>query len=134
MPHFVIEYSSNLESSLDLQDLAASLRDTAVETGVFPLAGIRVRCHRCDIFEIADGDAAHGFMHIVLRIGAGRSIEVRRKAGEEIFNHLQEQLKSLIIGTSFALSFEIVEIHPELTFKKNTVRDYLSGRVPAGDK
>ncbi|MYK28467.1 MAG: 5-carboxymethyl-2-hydroxymuconate isomerase, partial [Gammaproteobacteria bacterium] len=73
MPHLVVEYSANLESRLELEALMAKLRDVAVAGGVFPLAGIRVRAARRDRYLIADGDPAHGFVHVMARIGEGRA-------------------------------------------------------------
>ncbi len=48
MPHFVIEYSSNLDDEIKIQKLMGTLQDAALETGVFPLGGIRFRAVRCD--------------------------------------------------------------------------------------
>ena len=47
MPHFTIEYSANLEPCVDMQAVVEVVRKTAVETGIFPLGGIRVRAIRC---------------------------------------------------------------------------------------
>lgn len=126
MPHFIVEYSANLSEIIDLPALAAQLRDVAVETSVFPLAGVRVRMHRCEIYEIADGDSRHGFMHLILRVGAGRDLETLQTAAQTIFDFLTGHLASVHSEHPFALSFEIVEIDKVLTFKKNNIRDYLS--------
>jgi len=125
MPHFVIEYSANLDPLVDLPQLAVRLRDKAVETGVFPLPGVRVRFHRSDLYEIADGNPANAFMHIVLRIGAGRDLETRKRAGQEIFDFLTGHFDEMFSQRPFALSFEMVEIHADLNFKKNSIRDFL---------
>src|SRR4051794_21763807 len=53
MPHFTIEYSANLEPGLDMQAVVELVRRAAVETGIFPLGGIRVRAIRCDFSAIA---------------------------------------------------------------------------------
>jgi 5-carboxymethyl-2-hydroxymuconate isomerase len=56
MPHFTIEYSANLDSRLDMAEVVEVVRRAAVETGIFPLGGIRVRAIRCEHYAIADGD------------------------------------------------------------------------------
>lgn len=43
MPHIQIDYSPNLEARMDVAGLCRVLRDAAVETGILPLAGLRVR-------------------------------------------------------------------------------------------
>lgn len=37
MPHFIAEYSANLENSVDFQDLFKTVNDFLGNTGVFPL-------------------------------------------------------------------------------------------------
>ncbi len=81
MPHFTIEYSANLEPCVDMQAVVEVVRKAAVETGIFPLGGIRVRAIRCEHTAIADGSAHFGFLDMVLRLGEGRYLATRQKAG-----------------------------------------------------
>ena len=48
MPHFTIEYSANLDGRVDMGLVVELVREAAVETGIFPLGGIRVRAIRCE--------------------------------------------------------------------------------------
>ena len=43
--------------STDVQALVDVLHRAAIDTGVFPLGGIRTRAHACRHFRIADGEA-----------------------------------------------------------------------------
>ena len=56
MPHFTIEYSANLDARVDMDEVVEVVRKAAVETGIFPLGGIRVRAIRCEHYAIADGN------------------------------------------------------------------------------
>ena len=56
MPHFTIEYSANLDSRLDMAEVVEVVRKAAIETGIFPLGGIRVRAIKCEHYAIADGN------------------------------------------------------------------------------
>ena len=56
MPHFTIEYSANLDTRLDMGKVVEVVRKAAVETGIFPLGGIRVRAVKCKHYAIADGN------------------------------------------------------------------------------
>jgi 5-carboxymethyl-2-hydroxymuconate isomerase len=85
MPHFTIEYSANLEPCVDMQAVVEVVRKATVETGIFPLGGIRVRAIRCEHSAVADGSAHFGFLDMVLRLGEGRDLATRKKAGEHIF-------------------------------------------------
>jgi 5-carboxymethyl-2-hydroxymuconate isomerase len=58
MPHFTIEYSANLDSRLDMAAVVEVVRKAAIEAGIFPLGGIRVRAIRCEHYAIAAGNPA----------------------------------------------------------------------------
>src|SRR4051794_15273035 len=104
MPHFTLEYSANLDSRLDMAGAVEVVRKAAVETGIFPLGGIRVRAVRCEHYAIADGRPHFGFLDMVLRLGEGRDLATRKKAGEHIFAALSAYLDPVFAESKFALS------------------------------
>lgn len=125
MPHILIDYSANLEDRLDMPGLCRALRDAAVATGVFPLAGIRVRAMRVDHVVIADGDPGHAYLDIALRIGAGRGAETRARALEAIFAAAQDFTRPVMAQSSLMLSMELREITTEFSRKISSIRDHL---------
>ena len=127
MPHFQIDYSANLEDRLDMYGLCKVLRDAAVETGVFPAAGIRVRATACTHVVIADGDPRHAFLDLSVRLRAGRDLEVRKRATEVIFGAVEAYCNNIMTSSPFMLSMEMSDIDPELSPKASSIRDYLSG-------
>ena len=132
MPHFTIEYSANLEPSVDMQALVEVVRKAAVETGIFPLGGIRVRAIRCEHYAIADGNPHLGFLAMVLRLGEGRDLATRKKAGEHIFKALSAQLDPLFTETKFALSFDMQINDKETSFKRNNIHEALKAEAAHG--
>ena len=78
MPHFSIEYSANLDALVDMTEICEIVRRAAVETGILPLGGIRVRAVRYEHYAIADGRPAYGFLDMVLRLGEGRDLATRK--------------------------------------------------------
>ncbi|MDE0147105.1 MAG: 5-carboxymethyl-2-hydroxymuconate Delta-isomerase [Rhodospirillaceae bacterium] len=133
MPHFRIEYSRNLEEALDLPELFERLTGVAAGTGVFPLAGIRCRALPRDSYRVADGHPDNGFVHVELRVGAGRDIRTLRGAGEAVFAALNDHMAGLLARRPVALSFEIAEIHPDLNFKAGTIRDHMKARAETAE-
>jgi 5-carboxymethyl-2-hydroxymuconate isomerase len=127
MPHIQIDYSPNLEARLDIGGLCAALRDAAVETGVLPLAGIRVRATACNHFVIADGNPDHAFLDISLRLRAGRSPSDKTHATTHIFAAAEAFCAKVLANSSFMLSFELRDIDPDLSPKISSIRRYLPG-------
>src|SRR5215472_512796 len=79
MPHFTLQYSANLDPHIEMAKVVEVVRKAAVETGIFPLGGIRVRAVRCEHYAIADGRPAYGFLDMVLRLGEGRDLAARKR-------------------------------------------------------
>lgn len=125
MPHIVVDYSKNMEDRADIAGLCEALRKAAVETGVFPLAGIRVRAVRADHTAIADGNPAHGYVDISVRLRGGRDLATRKAATAHIFSAAEGFLAPVMRSHSVALSMEMRDIDPELSPKTGTIRDHL---------
>jgi 5-carboxymethyl-2-hydroxymuconate isomerase len=127
MPHLTLEYSANLDFSIDLNRLCKLLLKTLFETSLFELGAIRVRAVRCDAYAIADGVALNAFLDASLRIGVGRTLDEKKRTGEALLNALSEFLAPQLETPYFALSLEVREIDPQLSWKKNTIHPRLRG-------
>lgn len=125
MPHFTIEYSGNLDRHVDMGAAVELVRKAAVETGVFPLGGIRVRAIRCEHYAIADGRQNYAFLDMVLRLGEGRDLATRKKAGEHIFKALSAYLEPVFEQEKFALSFDMQINDKETSWKRNNIHEAL---------
>ena len=88
MPHQIIEYSANLDEVLNVDELVAAMHDAAAAIEAFPLAGLRTRAVARQLYRIADKHKDNAFVHAVMRIGRGRTLEVRQEAGITLFNAL----------------------------------------------
>ena len=132
MPHFTIEYAANLDARVDMSDVVEVVRKAAVETGIFPLGGIRVRAIRCEHFAIADGRKDYGFLAVVLRLGEGRDLPTRKKAGEQVFRALSDHLDPVFASGKFALSFDMQINERETSFKRNNIHEALRAEAVHG--
>jgi 5-carboxymethyl-2-hydroxymuconate isomerase len=125
MPHFTIEYSANIDVLVDMSEVVEVVRMAAIETGIFPLGGIRVRAVRCEHYAIADGRQNYGFLDMVLRLGEGRGLATRKKAGEHIFKALSAYLDPVFANSKFALSFDMQINDKETSWKRNNIHEAL---------
>ncbi|KNG94887.1 5-carboxymethyl-2-hydroxymuconate Delta-isomerase [Pseudaestuariivita atlantica] len=125
MPHLTLEYSPNLEPEVDMTALCDALREAMIETGVFPMPGIRVRAYPATHMSVADGDPKHAFIDMSLRLRAGRSDADKHRATDHVFDAARAFLAPVMERRSLALSFEMRDINPDLSRKTGTIRDHL---------
>jgi 5-carboxymethyl-2-hydroxymuconate isomerase len=125
MPHFTIEYSANLDAVVDMAEVVEVVRKAAIATGIFPLGGIRVRAVRCEHYAIADGNPDFSFLDMLLRLGEGRDLATRKKAGTDIFEALSAYLDPVFAQGKFALSFDMQINDKDTSWKRNNIHEAL---------
>ena len=131
VPHLVVEYSANLEPSLDLDGLLDRLYAAAIESGMFPLGGIRIRAYKAEHYRIADCDPENAFVHVTAIVGAGRPLDRREQVSRELFETLCDALGPLAAKSPLAISFNMREFDALLNFKKNNLHEYVEKRRKA---
>jgi 5-carboxymethyl-2-hydroxymuconate isomerase len=125
MPHFTMEYSANLDGAVDFAALCKTVHETIMATGLFELGAVRVRALRAEAYAVADLMPKNGFIDMSFRIGKGRSDEEKQQTGEAIFAAVTRFLASRFETPHFALTLEIREINPDLSWKKNAIHPRL---------
>jgi 5-carboxymethyl-2-hydroxymuconate isomerase len=133
MPHQTIEYSANLESQLDIAEFVRALHETAAKIDALPVGGLRTRAVARQHYQIADGHPDNLFVNIVLRMAPGRPPEVKRDAGETLFQAACEFLEPVFSGSPLAISYEIQELDAEYRWKQNNLREYMTKRKQGND-
>ena len=128
MAHIVIEYSAGLRDRLALPELLSAVHQAALETGVFPIGGLRTRAYEAQHYVIADGHPDNAFVHLSLKVGHGRDVDTRKRACETIFEAACRQLAPIYEAQPLAISLEMQEIDPVLTFKKNNLHEQVKKR------
>ena len=128
MPHIIVEYSANIRGRIGPESLVECVHQAALRTGVFPIGGTRTRAAERACYRIADGHPDNAFVHITLRIGHGRDLQTRRRAGEEIFREVCEFLGPLFQASPLGISLEVQEIDPAVSLKKNNLHEHVRAR------
>ena len=122
MPHLSIEYSANLDARVDIDALCALVLRTVLETGLFETGAVRVRAFRAEAYAVADQLPENAFIDMSLRIGTGRSADDKKRTGEADLRGGDANTSPRCLTTPhFALSLEIREIDPVLSWKKNAI-------------
>jgi 5-carboxymethyl-2-hydroxymuconate isomerase len=129
MAHIVIEYSANLRGQFDLDGFLKAVHEAALATGVFPIGGLRTRAYEAQHYVVADANPENAFVHINLKVGHGRDLQTRKRAGEAVFAVACQQLSALSERLPLGIALDMQEIDPVLTFKKNNLHEYVKQRA-----
>jgi len=122
MPHFIVEYTSNIKQEARISQLLAKANEILVaQGGVFPLGGIRSRAIELQDYCIADGEADYAFVHCNLKIGAGRSDNEKKKVCDDLFDAIREHFAEMFSKRYLALSLELNEFSETVTYKHNNI-------------
>ena len=129
MPHQIIEYSANLSQALDIDGLVLALHRAAAQQEALPLSGLRTRAYPVQQYQVADEHPDNGFIAVYLRIGAGRSEQLRQEIGKVLSDVLVDYTQALFSKAPLALSYEVQEINPTTRWNQNNLATFLSDRA-----
>ncbi|WP_223593011.1 5-carboxymethyl-2-hydroxymuconate Delta-isomerase [Pseudomonas sp. A-R-19] len=121
MPHFIVEYSANLEHELDLDRLFANVHRQLIAMPQFPTGGIRSRARRIEHYCFADGLGDYAGVHVELKLSATRPQAMREEIGQRIFATLEAHFADLQARRFLALSMEVGLFHPGSFFNSNNL-------------
>lgn len=121
MAHFIVEYTRNLAAEADVPTLLRKANEALIAQQVYPIGGVRSRAIELTDWCMADGAADYAFVHGTLKIGAGRSREVRQRTGDALFEVMKTHFSDLYARRYLALSLEIYEFDEAGTWKHNNV-------------
>lgn len=122
MPHFVLEYSSNIKAEADIPGLLKKVNQVLLaQNGVFPPGGIRARAYEAHDYAIADGAEDYAFVHCQIKIGSGRSQAGKKKAFDELFEMIKQHFSELFSKRYLAISMEAGEFSEAGTYKHNNL-------------
>lgn len=115
MPHLVILYTPNIEAETDVSALCRTLADTMLaqrdeaDKPVFPIGGTRVLAYPAAHCAVADGQADYAFVYLNLRMAAGRSEAVKKKAGDDLLGTVRAHFAPLFDQRHIGITLQIDE-------------------------
>ena len=127
MSHMTLEYSANLRAAGRFGELCRELAQymTALRVGgsaVFPPGGVRVRAIAFEDYCIADGTLSDaGFVHAIVKIGAGRSDAAKQATCNGLFDIMKAHFAEQYSSQGLALSLELNEFSEAGTLKHNNL-------------
>ena len=122
MAHVIVEYTSNIRAEAAVAKLLQTINDALIaQHGVFPIGGIRSRAIELADYRMADGAADYAFVHVTLKIGAGRDAATKKRVCDELFAAIKAHFADLYAKRLLALSMELYEFDEGGTYKHNNV-------------
>jgi len=123
VPHIQITYTANMEADVQERRLVDILHQTAVESGIFPVWGIRTIAQRVDHYRVGNGAADNGFVQVFVRIGPGRDLALRQRIAKLLFDALLLSMGTLFDSRRLGCQLEVMEFDANLTLLQNNVAD-----------
>jgi 5-carboxymethyl-2-hydroxymuconate isomerase len=131
MPHITVEYTENIGAAADIPGLLRKMVDTVLGPaggGAFPAGGVKARAYEAKDYVVGDGrDEAAAFVHILIRVAAGRPLEVRQKAFGAVFEVVKDHLGHFYDARPFAISMDVEEFGERMAYKHNNLHERYKG-------
>lgn len=121
MPHIQIDYSANLEQVVRDSRLVQQLHQAAVDSGVFPVWGIRTFARPVPHCVIGNGDPGNGFVQIHVRIAPGRDLALRQRVMRELFAAVERAMAPQFASGRLGCQLEISEFDPSVNIYQNNL-------------
>lgn len=122
MPHIIVEYTDNIKNDANIPNLLEKINGVLIaRSPLFPTGGIRSRAIELQDYRVADGKEDDAFVHLTLKIAAGRSEEDKKAVCDELFEMIKDHFAELFAERFLALSMELIEFSEAGTYKHNNI-------------
>lgn len=121
MPHLTFEYTDNIKDESDIPSLLKKANDTLLQhQDVIPIGGLRTRAIELKDYRVADGSEDDAFVHVILKLGSGRTEEDIKRVCDDLFKTVKDHFTGIFEKRYLALSLEIHEF-TRPTYKQNNI-------------
>lgn len=121
MPHLTFEYTDNIKGESDIPTLLKKANDTLLQhKDIIPIGGLRTRAIELKDYCVADGSEDDAFVHVILKLGSGRSEDDIKRVCDDLFQVVQDHFATLFENRYLALSMEVYEF-TRPTYKQNNI-------------
>ncbi len=86
MPHCIVEYSTSIEQNVDVNLVIESVYAKAQASGLFNPTSIKTRAIPIAHYHLGSGN--NGFVHVALKILAGRTAEQKQALSQAVLEGL----------------------------------------------
>lgn len=121
MPHIQIDYTANLEDVVTGGRLVELIHQAAVDSGIFPVWGIRTFARSVHQYWVGNGEKNNGFINITVRIAPGRNLALRHRITQELFGAVLQSMDELFKIHRLGCQLEVTEFDADVVIYKNNL-------------
>ena len=121
MPHIQIDYTANLAEAVTQGRLVDRVHQAAVDSGIFPVWGIRTFARALNDYRVGNGQAGNGFVNITVRIAPGRNLALRQRITGELFGAMLQAMAPLFENHRLGCQLEVSEFDADVNIYQNNL-------------
>lgn len=130
MPHIQIDYTANLADAVIDGRLVDTVHQAAIDSGVFPVWGIRTFARAMSDYRVGNGEAGNGFVNVTVRIAPGRNLALRQRIQRELFGAMLQAMQPLFAHHRLGCQLEITEFDADVSIYQNNLANTVDPAEP----
>lgn len=121
MPHIQIDYTANLADAVTDGRLVDKVHQAAVDSGIFPVWGIRTFAQAMGDYRVGNTHAGNGFVNVTVRIAPGRNLALRQRIRQELFGAVLAAMGPLFENHRLGCQLEVTEFDADASVYQNNL-------------
>ncbi len=110
MPHLVLEHSSNLVEKKTLVELFEKCHGLLTEKLPTERKSCVSRAIECQQYYIGEGQSDLAFIHVTLKVKAGRTFDVLKETAEALLAAIKAHCTASVNQLNLKVTLEIIEL------------------------
>ena len=130
MPHIQIDYTANLADAVKDGRLVDKVHQAAVDSGIFPVWGIRTFAQTRGDYRVGNAQAGNGFVNVTVRIAPGRNLALRQRVRQELFGAVLAAMEPLFENHRLGCQLEVTEFDADTSIYQNNLATTFDAHEP----
>ncbi len=117
MPHVTLEYTDNIDQTIEFHDLFAELHQVLASTAGINVNNCKSRAIRLHTYHIGEGQTENAFVHLEIRLLQGRPAELKREIGQRGLQVLERHFGPSLGEHNLQITLEVRDMQRQAYFK-----------------
>ncbi len=117
MPQITLEYTANVDQPIEFRDLFAELHQVLAGAAGINITNFKSRARCLDTYHVGEGKAGSAFVHLVVELFEGRSVELKREIGGRGIEVLKKHFARSLSDLDLQITLQMRDIQRQTYFK-----------------